>query len=73
MEFKDIRNFIEGNYNHLLSKFDLVPDNLKELADKRKKICEVCPKLQKNKCGECGCSYPEILWSEGKSCPLKKW
>ena len=83
MEFKDIRNFIEGNYNHLKNEFNLLDDETKTLADKRIKICQSCiiskgehkgkPGLENNKCRLCGCSYPSLTFAPDKECPDKKW
>jgi len=77
MEFRDIKNFIEGNYNHLKDRFNLLPDDLKELSDKRIKICLKCPELKDNACSKCGCGFPEMTMTEdtpkGKHCPIGKW
>ena len=73
MEFKDIKNFIEGSFNHLLDDFNLQDEESKKLAEKRIQICLKCPKLVDNKCSECGCKFPSLVWAKGKSCPIGKW
>jgi len=73
MKFKDIKNFIQGNYNHLLDEFNLLDDKSKELANKRIKICQQCPHLKNNKCSLCSCSYPNYTFSKDKVCKDGRW
>jgi hypothetical protein len=73
MNFKDIRNFIEGNYNHLLDRFNSLDDKTKAMAQARISICKTCPNLKDNKCNICKCAFPSLTFSESKSCPDNKW
>jgi len=60
---------------HMMGLLDV---NSIELANKRRKICDDCPKLVKSKtaflkCNDCGCYYPMLAYSSTKSCPMGKW
>lgn len=73
MNFKDIKNFIEGNYNHLLDRFNALDDKTKAMAQSRINICKACPNLKDNKCDLCGCSFPSLTFAPEKECPVNKW
>jgi len=73
MKFKDIQNFIEGNYNHLLDRFNALDDKTKAMAQSRINICKTCPNLVENKCSLCGCAFPSIAFSPQKNCDAGKW
>ena len=73
MNFKDIRNFIEGNYNHLLDRFNSLDDKTKAMAQNRINICKACPNLINNKCNLCGCDFPGLTFAPSKTCPDNKW
>lgn len=73
MNFKDIRNFIEGNYNHLLDRFNSLDDKTKAMAQSRINICKTCVNLVDNKCNLCGCNFPGLTFAPSKACPKNKW
>jgi hypothetical protein len=73
MKFKDIQNFIEGNYNHLLDRFNALDDKTKAMAQGRINICKTCPNLIDNKCDLCKCSFPGLTFAPDKQCPINKW
>ena len=73
MKFKDIQNFIEGNYNHLLDRFNALDDKTKAMAQGRINICKTCPNLIENKCDICKCAFPSLTFSVQKQCPINKW
>jgi hypothetical protein len=73
MKFKDIQNFIEGNFNHLLDRFNSLDDKTKAMAQARINICKNCPNLVENKCELCGCSWPGMVFSPQKNCDAGKW
>jgi len=73
MNFKDIRNFIEGNYNHLLDRFNSLDDKTKAMAQNRINICKTCPNLINNKCSLCGCKWPMMTLSPSKKCDDGRW
>ena len=57
-----------------------LPEDLRIEVQKRVKICAVCPELEvfidspkMGKCKKCNCSFPMILYSRSKSCPIGKW
>lgn len=49
----------------------------KDIADKRKDVCNECPSLKKvtgiEFCDECGCPISKKIYSDKNSCPLNKW
>lgn len=74
--FKDIVNFVSGNFNKMLDDFNLLDEKTKELALKRMDICKGCEYLKtkrKPHCGECGCPFPKLTYSVDKKCPKGKW
>jgi hypothetical protein len=73
MKFKDIQNFIEGNFNHLLDRFNSLDDKTKAMAQGRINICKTCPNLVDSKCSLCGCSFPSLTFAPDKQCPANKW
>ena len=73
MKFKDIQNFIEGNFNHLLDRFNSLDDKTKAMTQARINICKTCPSLVENKCELCGCNFPQICLAPSKQCPANKW
>jgi len=68
MKFKDIQNFIEGNYNHLLDRFNALDDKTKAMAQSRINICKTCEHLKNNKCSLCSCNFPQICLAPNKQC-----
>jgi hypothetical protein len=73
MKFKDIQNFIEGNFNHLLDRFNSLDDKTKAMAQARINICKTCEHLKDNKCSLCSCQFPSLAFSPQKQCPANKW
>lgn len=75
MEYKDIKAYIEGNWNVLKDQMQMLPSEFKEKVEERQKICNVCPSLaeDKSKCMKCGCMYPGLTFSQSKICPEGKW
>ena len=73
MKFKDIQNFIEGNFNHLLDRFNSLDDKTKAMAQNRINICKNCTNLINNKCKLCSCEFPSMTLAPSKTCPDNKW
>jgi len=77
---------VEGWTNYIKSKKSkaLSPD-IEKIADERASICGNCDELickpikifkkeiSKYRCGMCGCSFPMMVFSMKKKCPLDKW
>lgn len=53
---KNIKNFIEGKTNQVLSSLDLKPESFIEQIRYRKSLCSDC--LEVGQCKHCGCSLP---------------
>lgn len=66
----NIRNFVEGNYYHLLHQFDSEPVHIKEQALLRMSKCPDC--LTNLKCG-CGCTVPNLFYSPNKEDHQHRW
>lgn len=62
---KNIKNFIEGNANMVLSSIGLKPDSFMEQVRYRKSLCVDC--LNAGVCNYCGCSVPGRFYTE-ESC-----
>ena len=82
MSIKDIG---DGWLNFLMTKFfnkDL-PIERKRAVEERFNICIDCDNLKMFKtkyssaklrfCGVCKCSFPGMIFSKGKKCPVGKW
>tara|TARA_E500000331_G_scaffold344013_1_gene379586 strand:- start:88 stop:366 length:279 start_codon:yes stop_codon:yes gene_type:complete len=83
MVIKDIK---DGWLNYMILKIESMTTRLR-LSDKFKKevetrsnICRSCPSLSISskkifgaKCGHCGCSFPALVFSQKKRCPIGKW
>lgn len=68
------KNIPRGMYNHILSKIDKLPVNIKILSDKRSKICDECEhKSKANTCLACGCFLPAKTKAPKEKCPKNKW
>lgn len=59
------------------SPFDFLNINTeyvsKDVAMKRLKICESCPKLKIRFCQECNCFMPAKTRLKKAECPLNEW
>ncbi|MEK6882132.1 MAG: hypothetical protein AABY22_21120 [Nanoarchaeota archaeon] len=75
MTNQDIKNYIEGNANHLLDKIGILPEEVKNQVTQRQIICNECEFLDRvnSKCSICKCAYPGFTFSLGKHCPKDKW
>lgn len=60
---KIVKNAIEGNKN-------LVDDDVRE---SRWSICQQCPRLQNDRCLECGCFMKVKVAFVTSICPIGKW
>jgi len=60
---KIIKNAIFGNKT-------LVDD---ELREQRWSICQQCPRLQNDRCLECGCFMKVKVAFQTSKCPLENW
>lgn len=72
----DDEDYYKGWDAEELIEYDEGPSLIvsKELKEKRRKICESCPKINKyNGCSECGCWLPMKILFGNTSCPLGKW
>lgn len=65
INIKNIKNFIEGKTNQVLSSMDLKPESFIEQVNYRKSLCVEC--LSVGKCRYCGCKVPDRLYTN-KSC-----
>ena len=61
----NIKNFIEGNTNQVLSSMGLKPESFMEQVRYRKSVCLEC--LNAGACLRCGCSLPGRFYTE-ESC-----
>jgi hypothetical protein len=71
----DIANFVEGESNYIKDKLDMLNEDIKLMAEERQAICLECEELdlEEEICKNCGCSWPSLTFSKGKTCPLGKW
>lgn len=83
----DIRGIISGWANLTLKELNLLSPQIRELGEKRLKICDSCPvrtgnicdpkKTILNKNGDrvrgCGCQLSAKALSPGSKCPAGKW
>jgi hypothetical protein len=60
---KIIENAVKGNNT-------LVDDHVREL---RWSTCQACPRLQNDRCLECGCFMKVKVAFVTSKCPLEKW
>jgi len=60
---KIIKNAISGNKT-------LVDDDIRE---QRWSICQQCPRLQNDRCLECGCFMKVKVAFQTSKCPLENW
>lgn len=60
---KIVKNAIQGNTT-------LVDDTSRE---SRWSICQACPRLQENRCLECGCFMQVKVAFQTSKCPIGKW
>lgn len=74
------RNFIEGNLNKLLSRYDKLPNHVMEQALYRAYLCYSCLKTGKcvytDKQGRvrgCGCPTPNLFFAPKKVDSKKLW
>ena len=69
---KDVKNFIEGNFNHYLDKFNLLEPHIKEQFWYRfNKSNPTC--INEGRCIDCGCAVPKMFFSSSKSCNFCGW
>ena len=70
--FQDIKNYIQGNYNSLLLKYNSLEDHIKEQALYRlNKSNPEC--FKQGNCIKCGCAFPKMVFSPGKECADCGW
>lgn len=65
INIKNIKNFIEGKTNQVLSSMDLKPESFLEQVNYRKSLCVEC--LSAGKCKYCGCAVPGRFYTN-ESC-----
>jgi hypothetical protein len=72
---QDVRNYIEGNANHLLDKIGMLPEEVKIQVIARQDICNGCEFLDrvKSRCSICSCKFPGLTYALSKTCPKDKW
>jgi len=74
-----IKNIVEGAFNSLLNKTNLLSEKTKELVLKRLIICKACDivyfdfKTHSLRCGDCKCFINWKTHSIDEKCPLNKW
>ena len=81
-----VKEAFEGWFSYMISRVDKffntckLPEELRLEVQKRVKICSACPELEVSidslnlgKCKKCSCSFPMILYSRSKKCPIGKW
>lgn len=68
-----IKEIAEGWYNEIRNQFGKLPPHLKDMADKRLKVCSTCPQRKENKCGLCGCFLTAKTKSADSKCPIDIW
>ena len=61
LTIENIKNYVEGRGNQLLSSIDQKSDSFIEQINHRKSLCVDC--LQEGKCKYCGCQVPGRLYS----------
>lgn len=57
----NIKNFIEGKTNQVLSSMNLKPDSYMEQVRYRKRVCSDC--MEAGVCKYCGCEVPGRLYT----------
>lgn len=65
INIKNIKNFIEGKTNQVLSSMDLKPESFIEQVNYRKSLCVEC--LSAGQCRYCGCEVPGRFYTN-ESC-----
>lgn len=45
----------------------------KDISDRRFNLCKLCPKLQGERCNECGCFIRAKVKLKISKCPIHKW
>lgn len=83
-----ISNILRGWGNLILDEFDLLSPELKDLAERRLKICDSCEIRTDNKCDKrkkginietgqlvkgCSCNLSAKCLDPDSECPLAKW
>ncbi len=68
-----IKTVAEGWYNLMRSELNLLPENLKQMAEKRTLICSTCVHRQDSRCGACGCPLAAKTKSRDANCPKGFW
>ena len=66
-------NAPEGILKMLIRKYELWDVEVCEDWEKRKEVCETCPKKIAGMCGECGCIIEAKVLIKLESCPINKW
>jgi hypothetical protein len=69
----NIKTIAEGWYNVIRDELGVLPENIKQLAEKRLTVCSSCPQRKANKCSACGCPLISKTKSVKATCPLSKW
>lgn len=57
---QNVKNYLEGRTNQLLSISGLLNDSIEEQVEYRKTFCKDCDEAEK--CVYCGCDYPGRLY-----------
>ena len=68
----NIRNVAIGWINVVRDELGVLPDHIKEMAEKRLAICNDC-KYGGYTCGECGCPLTAKTKSPNSKCRIGKW
>lgn len=63
----DVKNFVQGNVNYYITR----PDYVTEQATFRAYKCQPC--LKAGKCLHCGCTTPQMFFSQSKVDSAKRW
>ena len=69
----NISNIATGWFNVVRGELGVLPDNIKQLAEKRLKSCSECPQRKEKRCGVCNCFLTAKTKDIDSSCPINRW
>lgn len=69
----NLSNIITGWYNVARNELGILPDNIKQLAEKRLKSCSECPQRKESRCGVCNCYLIAKTKDPESKCPIMRW
>lgn len=68
-----IQNIVTGWVNYFKDKLGLLSPEIKELAEARLRLCNVCPNNVFNVCKLCGCPVKKKARVLLETCPDNRW